>query len=176
MSMRPGAWSCVHREAAEARDCMSGYASGAGSCCMPPHVCATARPCDKREKRHSSMYHVRKRSFLLPAASIRRPPTHMLKGSADRGQFLLPWPVLEVNLKQRGDAWMAGWLECMDGWNGFPSWTPPSHSLLHIQGARLASCLEGKSLQDKIRPPSYPRHLRLDSFSPHHTWTLVMAL
>ena len=65
---------------------------------------------------------------------------------------------------------------CMDGWNGCPNWTPPSHSLLHIQVAHLASCLAGKSLQDKIHPPSYPWHFRLDSSSPHPTWTLVMAL
>ena len=57
------------------------------------------------------------------------------------------------------NAWMAGthgWLERVDGWNGCPNWTPPSHSLLHIQVAHLASCLAGKSLQDKIHPPSYP--------------------
>ena len=80
---------------------------------------------------------------------------------------------------------MHGWL---DGWNAWmagmvsQAGLPPStHSftfrseLAHLL-AHLASCLEGKSLQDKIRPPSYPRRLRLGSTSPHHTWTLVMAL
>ena len=133
MSMRPGAWSCVHREADEARDCMSGCASGAGSHCMPPHVCATAQPCDKREKRHSSMYHVRKRSFLLPAASIRRPPTHMLKGQCR--QRPIPSAVAGTGGEPEPER------RCMDGWmagmHGWLEWFPkldsplpltPSHS------------------------------------------------